>query len=63
MNIRLNKKRLTDIAFIIPSFLSRGQHFCADPLYRCIETFLYQCSGNTVCFLSNYITIFQNSAF
>ena len=62
MNIRLNKKRLTDIAFIIPS-LAGVSIFVLIPFIDVLRRSFTNVAGTQFVFLSNYITIFQNSAF
>ena len=62
MKIRLNKKRLTDIAFIIPS-LAGVSIFVLIPFIDVLRRSFTNVAGTQFVFLSNYITIFQNSAF
>ena len=62
MKIRLNKKRLTDIAFIIPS-LAGVSIFVLIPFIDVLRRSFTNVAGTQFVFLSNHITIFQNSAF
>ena len=62
MKISLNKKKLTDIAFIVPS-LAGVSIFVLIPFIDVLRRSFTNVSGTQFVFFSNYITIFQNAAF